>query len=307
LRFESSVAAKSVSVGIHADFELQLLWAISPSLDVGTWAVFLIGSSCKMECGTVEVVSAIECASIIPSFIASDQKVVTVIGSNFYMMNASKAVCSFGGVLTPASVVSSSVLVCEAPAILNPGSSVELSVSCNGADFTSAGRVVFASPIVIISLLPSVVDSVSGGVVTVTGSGFSSAGELMCVVGAGGDSRNSSAVFISNTQVECQVAARPSQNSSFHVVSASMTSNSFVLSFEDPYGLHLNSTVFPTMLHSLGGTVITIASAWSICKDCQVFCDFRGIQVPSARFMSSSRVTCQSSPVSEGSVLLNLL
>jgi hypothetical protein len=132
LRFESSVAAKSVSVGIHADFELQLLWAISPSLDVGTWAVFLIGSSCKMECGTVEVVSAIECASIIPSFIASDQKVVTVIGSNFYMMNASKAVCSFGGVLTPASVVSSSVLVCEAPAILNPGSSVELSVSCNG-------------------------------------------------------------------------------------------------------------------------------------------------------------------------------
>jgi hypothetical protein len=126
----------------------------------------------------------------------------------------------------------------------------------------------------------------------------------MCVVGAGGDSRNSSAVFISNTQVECQVAARPSQNSSFHVVSASMTSKSLVLSFRDPYGLHLNSTVFPTMLHSLGGTVITIASAYSICKDCQVFCDFRGIQVPSVRLMSSNRFTCQSPPVSEGSLPL---
>jgi hypothetical protein len=156
-------------------------------------------------------------------------------------------------------------------------------------------------------VLPSVVDSVTGGVVTVTGSGFSSAGELLCVVGAGGDMRNSTALYVSNTQVECQVAARPSQNASFYAVSGLMTSNVLILSFQDPFGFQFNSTMFPTVVRSMGGTVITLTTSFPICKQCQFLCDFRGIKVQSVRVPSSSSLTCQTPPLSAGSMLLTLL
>jgi hypothetical protein len=106
---------------------------------------------------------------------------VSVIGSGFY--NSDMIECSFAGVISQASWVSSTLVHCLSPGSEAGESSVE--VSSNQLDYTDNGVQFSYRPAATVSSVhPTSGDSVSATVVTVYGSHFEDSPALVCSIAA---------------------------------------------------------------------------------------------------------------------------
>ena len=132
---------------------------------------------------------------------------VSVVGADFDAAGARSMHCKFAasnqqGVVSEGSIVTSSVLVCITPSAKTKGLAV-LEVSNNGIDYTrNAVQFLFAEPIAIASVQPSILVAGSANTVTISGAGFRPSESASCVFGQ----MRSRIEWISGSQVLCSVS-----------------------------------------------------------------------------------------------------
>ena len=135
---------------------------------------------------------------------------VTVLGSGFSSSASSMGalLCRFNTTIVVAEYVSESALVCNSTGSMAGYVAVE--VSTNGREFTSDGVQYELVSVSMTGVTPWTGPERGGTVVTIAGSGMSSADELACVFGgssAGGGSASSDATSVAASAVEAAGAS----------------------------------------------------------------------------------------------------
>ena len=176
---------------------------------------------------------------------------VTVLGRDFQQDGAT---VSFGGAVAQVTFVSSSMLLCTAPAASENGK-VSVEVSLNGVDLTRSGKTLVYWPHPRVSSIePSVGAQWGGSEVTVMGEHFSGMLAVWCRFGSTGGTVVGT--LVSGSMVTCK---RPAY------LSGSVTielSNNGVEYSEDGFVYTVSTasvrTIWPTRGDASGGTVLTL-------------------------------------------------
>jgi len=132
---------------------------------------------------------------------------VSVVGADFDAAGEPIMQCKFAGsnqqeLVSLGSIVTSSVLVCITPSARAQGL-VVLEVSNNGVDYTrNAVQFLFAEPITIASVQPSILLAGSASTVTISGAGFRPSDVASCAFGQ----KRSRIEWISASQVLCSIS-----------------------------------------------------------------------------------------------------
>jgi len=210
---------------------------------------------------------------------------VTVSGSGF-VVNAD-ALCQFGGEAVNAVVVSSNLVSCIAPTHVE--ASVPVRVSMNsGVDYSGSGASFqFRSALHVKSIVPpnSLVDG--GSMVTVLGSNFVNTKDLACRFGS---LLSPSVVYVSSTQISCEVPSAAAPHSSTLEVSNNgqdFTQDSVAFAF---HGHPSVSMIAPSVGVKEGGTLVVITGSYFTFTD-RIACKF-GFKVVSATFIDSTTLEC---------------
>ncbi|KAJ1472119.1 hypothetical protein T484DRAFT_1915277, partial [Baffinella frigidus] len=192
-------------------------------------------------------------AAVIPAIVGETGGcAVTVVGQGF---RSDGADVSFGGVVAEATFVSSSVLVCTAPAASENGK-VSVEVSLNGVDFSRSGKTMVYWPRPSVSsIVPSGGAQSGGSEVTVHGEHFHGMVGVWCRFGMTGGTV--AGTLVSGMMVTC---SRPERLVGSVAVEVS---NNGVEYSEDGvmYMVSASSvaTVWPTRGSLKGGTMLTVA------------------------------------------------
>ena len=112
---------------------------------------------------------------------------IFISGSYFSPSSVQSSICRFQGTSSPATLITSSLVKCDAPAITRPGY-VSAEVTTNLQDFTDSGFQFRFVEIVVNSVSPSLASQLGGTEVTVHGKNFIPSNEdaLWCMFGADG-------------------------------------------------------------------------------------------------------------------------
>ena len=218
---------------------------------------------------------------------------VTVHGTGF----GGEAVCSFGGVVVPATVASDIRLTCSSPSA--PAGDVLLGVGMHSSGtFTKGLGFHFVEGAVLESLSPSIGSTTGGSQITLHGSGFVKSAEQTCLFASANDLGESTmlstkATWLSNDAVACVTPPMPGPMKAAVSVSVNGVDSSMnSLSFEF-YDSERVDEVFPTNGPTTGGTKVVIHGA-NFVNATSLVCCFTScseVQVP-AVFISSTQVSC---------------
>jgi hypothetical protein len=213
---------------------------------------------------------------------------VTVTGTNF-VLNAD-AVCRFGGIETTGIVISSTLATCSSPP--HAEDTVSVSVSMNsGGDFTSSSAASFSfrSALLVTSVLPTgALASEGGSFVTVFGANFVNTEALTCRFGS--TLLSPSAVFVSSTQVNCEVPVSPTTKTTFVEVSnngADFTADGVAFTFFGHPAVHALS---PESGSTAGGTAVVVTGRNFLFTE-RTVCRFGHVNV-FATFVDSKTLEC---------------
>jgi hypothetical protein len=206
-------------------------------------------------------------------------------------------VCKFGKIQTTGIVVSSSVLSCVSPPHEETTAAVSISVNSGGDFTTSFAMFNFRSALLVIAVLPTGALAGEGGsFVTVFGANFVNSEALTCKFGSSLVSPK--AVFVSSTQVNCEVPLSPTTKTTFVEMSNNgedFTTDSVAFTFFGHPAVHSLSPVSGALS---GGTVVTVSGRNFLFTE-RTVCRF-GYVVASATYIDSKTLECISPPVSDG-------
>ncbi|KAE9224791.1 hypothetical protein PF005_g5786 [Phytophthora fragariae] len=220
-------------------------------------------------------------------------------GLNFYHPDeASTALCRVGTVLTRATIISSTEVVCSV-VTLGPGE-YPVAVACDGVNFVSSAELVTViRPMWITAIQPSVV-AVSGGMeIEVKGAAFSVDSPVNCSFGRG--RFLVAANVVSSTMLRCTTPA-VGEHSLTLPVSISLeesSSNELLLSFEAPI---VFIAALPSFGFSNGGTTVRIDVSRAPTA-ANMLCLFGDTHVRAKR-LSSTQISCKVPPHQPGEVRL---
>ncbi|CAM9157522.1 unnamed protein product, partial [Ectocarpus fasciculatus] len=225
--------------------------------------------------------------------------------------SSSTLTCGFGEqngqmLRSPALRASPGVAVCSSPPRDNP-SVVSVTLSLNGADFTSRGpQYIYYEPVEVLGLFPAV-GSVNGGtVITVVGRHFLPSETLSCRFGS---FEPSPGEFMSSDLIRC--TAPPSPDGPIKV-EVSVSNN--LLEFSTPsaattfeyYPQARPERIHPEAGPLSGGTVITVEGGTFSAATAQLACRF-GRVVAKAALQSPTQIICRAPPSSsEKNVLVQV-
>ena len=221
---------------------------------------------------------------------------LTVTGSNF--VNGPHLLCLINGVISTATFLSNTSLVCVSPTLPALGS-YGVEVSNNGQDFTHSGvSFSYTAEMTIAVPYPSAQWTSSNAAVTVSGSNFVNSADLLCSYGSvalPGRYVDSSHVLcltpaMANLSVNATLPLQLFFNEA-QLVSSALPYQAMAV----PYTLQLQPTCGPFN----GGTVLTVTGG-SFSSFSPLYCLFNGTVLTAATFVSSNSVNC-TSPASTAS------
>ncbi|KAJ1464368.1 hypothetical protein T484DRAFT_3299981, partial [Baffinella frigidus] len=196
------------------------------------------------------------------------------------------SVCRFGTQTTAATMVSSLVVRCDAPAVELPGV-VNVEVMSSSGDLWSSELSFTYDPSASVSSVqPSMAHS--GGVVQVVGSNFLPGGELECRFGEKG---RSGATWESSSVVRCQVPSLPHGEVAVGVRNYA-TDDGGDLGRLEITGCCAARGIRPSRGSVQGGTRVTVSGIGIETTD-KLVCNFGGVHAV-AEVVSTSSVTCES-------------
>ncbi|KAL7513815.1 hypothetical protein ACHAXN_011176 [Cyclotella atomus] len=220
---------------------------------------------------------------------------VSVRGAHFISSNLTSPTCNFGDQSVPASVSSSTKLVCVSPAT-EDGKEVPFTVTMNGVDKAVVGTTSFVYlPIIkTVSIEPRSGPFTGGTLVTITGADFTESHTLKCHFG----DEIVNITILNSEQIQCIAPSHPPGIVSFYVDSfnANVASD---LAFEF-YMPHQIISAAPTTGPYHGGTLVKIRGR-HFRSDVDYTCRF-GTSASTARFLSFDSIECNSPSIEEQSM-----
>ena len=254
----------------------------------------------------------------------SGSTVVTVYGSG---LNAGldRAWCRFGDVVVLASSVSPTALMCSSPpwqpSYLHSARSatygaVPLSVSLNGADYTSTSQLdhvlfTYNDFVVVNSLSPSTGPISGGTVLTLSGTMFPVTQGMRCRFGNASATDNSVAdsdtfaYVASSTTATCTTPVAVESGRTellLTLVSGELVQTGVAFTYHDPVTI---STVSPAMIGEAGGDVVTVSGA-NFADNGALACNFGTSHLVRALWQSSALCTCQAPSLPLGFVAVSV-
>lgn len=227
-----------------------------------------------------------------------------VVLRGFGFGNASKLTCGFGQqdgkiLSSPAVHMSPGKAACSSPARLTSHTNtplrngrpfrVSVTVSLNGADFTSRGlQYTYVDPVEVIALFPATGPANGGTDISVVGRHFLPTKGLSCRFGA---SVTSKAQFVSSSELRC--VSPPSSDGP--TAAAVSVSNNLVEFSTTSAVFHYHPQARPARLYPAigplsGGTLVTVYGG-AFTATPELACSF-GAAVVNASFDSSTRIIC---------------
>jgi hypothetical protein len=223
---------------------------------------------------------------------------VTVHGSNFHERVAAShlpsIMCRFGLARTPATIVSTSMLLCRSPEMVSGRNYLTISINnedqaLNPLDYSQLTTVFdYHGSIRIDGFYPRSGPTVGGTVVSVMGAGFQSAPGLTCRFGV----ITSKAVFSNDSMVTCEVPTHE-----VGLVPVEVSNNAEDFAEGPPYIFYTTpnvTSVYPRKGLTYGGTPVFI-TGFGFTNSTDLKCKFdrnqAAIYVP-ATFLSSSLLLC---------------
>lgn len=223
--------------------------------------------------------------SLFPSSGPISGAVVTMTGSGFLLSDS--LVCKVLGVTKPAILISSTQIICPLNSV-SSAQSASVEVSNNNQQFTSDNKLfAFYATESISRIIPSLVRSSGGNVVSVIGSNFQDSSFSACKFELISSQAELSqytpkitstivpALFVSATTILCTTPVLYGDTNSLkvasngvHFLSSPMVLKSFV-----PATI---SSITPTVASSAGGDIITIQLAQTLVADSSGSVDLRG-------------------------------
>lgn len=243
-----------------------------------------------------EVVTAVQPAHV--AAFANESLLVT--GANFVVHQAElkAATCRIGAVVTPATVRSSTEVLCV-PVHLAEGTHA-VSVACDGVNYAlSEVMISVAARMRLVALSPDRSPSFGGAPVSVFGRGFLLGAAPQCVFGNWTFTTVGTAH--SSTRVSCPV---PNVNAAVTLPLSlwmnGVQTNALLLRFDAPLVL---TAVDPPFGFTSGGMRVTIAVTNAPVDAASLACVFGSTRAP-ARWIAPSQLECTTPPLSPGATKL---
>jgi hypothetical protein len=223
---------------------------------------------------------------------------VTIGGSNFNSRTAAShlpnTMCRFGAVRSPATVISTNMMVCRAPEMVAGRTFVTVSInnedqSLNPLDYSRLSTTFDAlADVNIASFHPKSGPHTGGTMISVTGSGFVDGPDLMCKLGG----VTTRAMYSNETMVVCETASHITG-----LVPVEISNNAKDFTVGPPFVIYTSpntTSIYPRKALTFGGTPI-FATGSGFTNTTDLKCKFdkhEKAQVVEATFLSSSLVIC---------------
>lgn len=223
---------------------------------------------------------------------------VTIHGSGFTTLGAHFGTlrCALGRVTVPATLVSSSIILCTTPAGTRMGAT-PLEMSNNDQDYTQSGRQLNFVAVELSQVLPSSGPMIGGTRVTVYGSHFMKAWSTQgpqCIWGDEGGLRTPATLEAAN-YLTCATPTLTKARSTNVLLQTRLGNVTQASGLRFIYtGVQIIDSIHPTFGPDHGGTIVTLFGAFSQAVDSCRFTSGISASFPPvlARYISPNRVEC---------------
>jgi hypothetical protein len=262
-----------------------------------------------------EHMTAVKVAAAFPSEGSTfGGSLITITGSNFAvrrsLTSTTNTLCRFSDRRTPATVLSSSTLVCQSPSLHAGQLDVSVSLSyesqaLNNLDFSHQSALYTASAVPrVISVHPTFGPLTGGTKISISGTGFDNSPTLQCQFG----SVTTNAIFSNETLILCETPTSPA---GLYPVQVSTNGQDFYSGDEQLFGFITDANItslYPRSGLIYGGTTVFV-TGWGFVNSTDLKCKvdrFARADYVNATFLSSSLVMCVLKPHEAGTVTIEV-
>jgi hypothetical protein len=239
--------------------------------------------------------------------------VITIAGNNFVVRDGFKGantMCRFSDRRTPATVLSSTVVVCASPALRAGHYDVTVSVNyesqaLSNLDFSQQAAIFRVdAPPHVTSVHPSFGPKTGGTKISISGTGFENSPTLQCLFG----SVTTKAIFSNETYILCETPTSPA---GLYPVTVSTNGQDFYSGDQQLYGFVTDANVtslYPRSGLIYGGTSVFV-TGWGFVNSTDLKCKidrFARADYVNATFLSSSLVVCVVNAHEAGTVTIEV-
>jgi len=238
---------------------------------------------------------------------------ITISGDNFVVRDGyrgANTMCRFSDRRTPATVLSSTVMVCASPSL--KAGQVDVTVSVNSEsqglsnlDFSSqAALFQVSAPPHVTSVHPSFGPKTGGTKISISGTGFENSPTLQCTFGQ----VTTKAIFSNETYILCETPVSPA---GLYPVTVSTNGQDFYSGDQQLYGFVTDGNItslYPRSGLIYGGTTVFV-TGWGFVNSTELKCKidrFARADYVNATYLSSSLVMCVVKPHEAGTVTIEV-